>query len=191
MTRWFAALLLSAANAAYSADIRIEIPETPTSPAVVTVMGHFGATDYDAFIDAAQYMKRATIYFSSEGGLARDALLIGQVIRSKGFNTAVADHRLCLSACAFAWLAGAKRFLGKAAAVGFHAPFDIKTGERLAFWESAVNIYVRRMGLPDNVAVYILEPDPKHLNLLFSEADGKAHGIELTKLPIREFIPLP
>jgi len=182
---------LLAANAAEAADIRLEKPETSTSSAVVTVTGEFGKTDYDAFIDVTHYIKSATIYFSSTGGLALDAVLIGNIIRSKRFNTAVADHKLCLSACAFASLAGVKRFLGKFAAVGFHAPFEKTTGQRLAQTEAAVSVYLRRMGLADHAVAYVLTPGYKELNLLTNEADAKAHGIELTKLQIREFVPLP
>jgi hypothetical protein len=52
-------------------------------------------------------------------------------------------------------------------------------------------MYLRDMGLPRRVAAYVLEPGPKDLNFLMSEDDGRAHGIELTKLSIREFVPLP
>jgi hypothetical protein len=44
------------------------------------------------------------------------------------------------------------------------------------------------MGLPDDFAPYVLEPGPKELNFLMNELDGRAHGIELTKLTL---IPLP
>jgi len=190
LSRRLALAALLAANAAQAANIVIEKPETPTSPAVVSVAGRVDSGDYAAFILVTQHMKNATIYFYSEGGEIADAVLIGQLIREKRFNTAVADQETCWSACALAWLGGAKRFLGNSAAVGFHAPHD-KTGQRSAHGEATVSAYLKEMGLPDRVAIYVLEPGPKELNFLMSETDARAHGIELTKLPIREFVPLP
>ena len=126
------------ANSAHAANIVVERPETPTSPAVVSLTARIGDGDYAAFIAATQDMKKATVYFFSEGGKITDGLLIGQTIREKRFSTAIADRNTCLSACALAWLGGVKRYLGTFAAVGFHAPYD-KTGQRTAQSEAAVS----------------------------------------------------
>ena len=193
MTGWIVVALtaLLAANAAHAGNVVVKRQETSTSPAVVSVTGRIDNGDYAAFIAITQRMKRATIYFFSKGGMVVDAVLIGQMIREKRFSTAVADRGVCFSACALAWLGGVKRFLGNSAAVGFHAPFQKTTHQRSAQADAAISIYLRYMGLPRRVAAYVLEPGPKELNFLMSEDDGRAHGIELTKISIREFIPLP
>jgi hypothetical protein len=205
-TRWIVVALaaLLAANTAYAANVVVEKPETPTSPAVVSVTGHIDQGDTNAFVAVTHNMQKATIYFFSPGGAVRDGIAIGLFIRRKSFTTAVVDGQTCWSACALAWLGGAKRFLGNSAAVGFHAPYrktkttrqgDAKGAEmvrqRDAKGAEMVSQYLKRVNLPDRVAAYVLEAGPDQLNLLLSDDDGRTHGIELTKLPIREFIPLP
>jgi hypothetical protein len=54
--------VLLAANAAQAAKIVVERPETPTSPAVITIAGRFDriGTDFDAFFAITERMEKAT-----------------------------------------------------------------------------------------------------------------------------------
>jgi hypothetical protein len=184
-----------AANVARAADIRVVVTEVRERgiakiPAVIRVEGNFGDAEADAFNDAAGGIRNATVYFNSPGGAVRSGVMLGRIIRARGFVTAVANRETCYSACALAWLAGKKRFIGYSAAVGFHAPHD-KRGKRVTAAEVIVATYVRHLGLSDATAAYVLATDPKDLTFMTNELDGKAHGIQLTRLPIPAYQPLP
>ena len=191
------ATLLAAgpAGAAQAAEIKVMVNEVREDgitkiPAVIRVEGKFGDAEDDAFNDAIDGIRNATIYFHSQGGAIRSGVMLGRIIRARGFHTAVANREICYSACALAWLAGKRRFIGYSAAVGFHAPHD-KRGERVAAAEAIIATYVRHLGLSDATAAYVLATDPKDLTFMTNELDGKAHGIALTWISIPTYTPLP
>jgi hypothetical protein len=190
-----AASAASTANAAHAADIKVVVTEVREHgitkiPAVIRVEGKFGDAEADAFNGAAGGIRNAIVYFNSPGGAVRSGVMLGRIIRARGFVTAVANRETCYSACALAWLAGKKRFIGYSAAVGFHAPHG-KKWERIPAAEAIVAAYVRYLGFSDATASYVLAADPKDLNFMTNELDGNAHGIALTWLPIPTYTPLP
>jgi hypothetical protein len=76
--KWIVAIVLAVllGNAAHAAGVRLETPETDTSPAVVTVTGRFIETDYDALVGVTEQIKQATGVFHSLG----DELAVGDAI---------------------------------------------------------------------------------------------------------------
>ena len=89
------------------------------------VAGEFERSDVDLFRSkiASIATGRATVSFRSEGGSLVAGICIGTLIREKKFTTVVPDGASCASACALAWLGGAKRFIGQDSNVGFHAAY--------------------------------------------------------------------
>jgi hypothetical protein len=200
---FFALAGLLAASTVHAADITVRIAETSSSPAVVTLVGRIQHDDYLRFVDATFRIKNATVYFDSDGGVLPDALLIGDLIRLKGFDTAVADINRCHSSCAISWLAGRYRFLG-IALIGFHKP-STRSGGSAESGEIYIRQYIRRLGFGKDTADFILSADPNHLNYIANPSDAKSvrllltngkldgndHGIEITRRPLPEYIPLP
>jgi hypothetical protein len=79
---------------------------------------------------------------------------IGEIIHQRSFHTAVLNYGKCLSACAIAWLGGAKRYIGDRADVGFHTPFvrnKVKVSETLTIWTTETTTSAR-----DIVADYVM-----------------------------------
>jgi hypothetical protein len=65
---------------------------------------------------------RLTIELSGPGGLMQTAMLIGFIIRQRGYDTMIKPRQSCNSACALIWLAGVNRLADKSSIVGFHRP---------------------------------------------------------------------
>lgn len=61
-----------------------------------------------------------TVVLDSPGGSVEDALAIAQVIRDKGYATAVEDGALCASSCPLLLAAGTSRQVAPTASVGVH-----------------------------------------------------------------------
>jgi hypothetical protein len=187
----FATLLV--ASLAQAADIRVETPETATSPAVVTVAGRFKEPDYRRFIDITAGIKRATVFFHSEGGWSPAAVMMAETIQSRGYNTAVANHQICYSACALAWLGGKKRFLGIPAELGFHRPYN--------YWNQGITkaqaemfaAYLQRYRISESVVAKLLtpgRPNPQTIMVFVrNDIDANSLGIEPTRTQIPKYVP--
>jgi hypothetical protein len=67
--------------------------------------------------------------------------------------TGVVDN--CASACALAWLAGVKRFMGPKARVGFHAAFNKSSRQETGMGNALVGAYLTKLGLPLKAVIYI------------------------------------
>lgn len=65
----------------------------------------------------------AVLQLTSQGGDALTAMGMEQLVRRRGLTTYV--PRLCASACAFVFLGGRERYLGRGARLGFHASFGL------------------------------------------------------------------
>lgn len=65
-----------------------------------------------------RYPKTKRILFNSEGGHIFAARIMAQQIQQRGLDTLVSAN--CFSACTIAFIAGAKRTLGRKARLGFH-----------------------------------------------------------------------
>jgi hypothetical protein len=182
--RWlFALAMLCAlvANDVQAGDITVVAQPSGNNPAIIIVTGPFYMADGDRFGIVTSEIQHAVVFFESTGGNALAGTTMGWHIRKKGFQTAVANHGYCASACALAWLGGISRFLGKGARIGFHsAAMD---GARSDYTNALVGDYLTRLlGYSSETVHYITKADPKSMTWL-TEQDAKEYGINFRRLP--------
>jgi hypothetical protein len=104
-----------------AADITVQSSGTETD--FVLIAGQIEAGDAEKFQHITANTQMAIVVFSSPGGLLMEGLNIGADIKQRGYVTAVAENTLCASACALAWLGGARRLMTNSSKIGFHAAF--------------------------------------------------------------------
>jgi membrane-bound ClpP family serine protease len=109
-----------------AADISLILPEAAEHPAIILIQGPLQPDGYlsdtNAFAMVAEKQKSGAIVFlNGPGGAITTATHIGDRIRERQFKTAVADNTSCVSACALIWIAGAERYMGVNAHLGFHS----------------------------------------------------------------------
>src|SRR5262245_48702704 len=100
----------------------------PEKPAVVFIVGALETADYDQFLTRIGSLSGAIVSLQSEGGKVVEGIQIGEAIRLKKFVTLVPAGSYCASACALAWLGGARRFMATTARIGFHAAYNADSG---------------------------------------------------------------
>ena len=108
---------LLAPPAAEAANIEVRQAD---ATALVMVEGDLELTDIEIFRSKVAPLSRATVAFRSDGGSLLAGIRIGMLIRVKNFTTMVPDAAQCASACAVAWLGGARRYLGACKASKTH-----------------------------------------------------------------------
>jgi hypothetical protein len=152
------------------------------------VEGHLVADDHVKFRTQVGRLTKAVVAFSSDGGNLLAGIEIGKTIRLKSFATAVLDGRRCVSACALAWLGGSRRFMGRAAHVGFHAAYIEREGRasESGVGNALVGSYLTQIGLSEAAVVYITQAAPTEMTLL-TLRDAEKIGIEV--LPFEQQIP--
>ncbi len=147
---------------------------------LITLQGEFEYSDIEQFQTKTSTTSKAIVMLGSNGGNLAAGIQIGTAIRLKGFSTYVPDGVDCASACALAWLGGAKRLMGKTARIGFHAASVDKDGvrEQTSIGNALIGAYLNRIGLSDNAIVYITQPSPDEIRWL-TKADAEKIGIEV------------
>jgi hypothetical protein len=125
--------------------------------ALVGIEGDLELADGEKFANLIRPLGNAVVLFNSRGGSLLAGLRIGQIIHSRGFGTLVPDGDVCASACALAWVGGARRLLGPKAHLGFHAAYmdDGGNGQVSSSGNALVGAYLDRLGLADD-AIYAL-----------------------------------
>jgi hypothetical protein len=149
---------------------------------VVSITGEFNLSDGAEFAERVAKLNRTVVVLNSIGGNLLAGIRIGNVIRLKGFATAVRDGQICASACAVAWLGGVVRYMGVDARIGFHAAFDRETGEETGVGNALVGSYLNRLGLSDEVVVYVTIASPNQIQWL-TMPDALKLGIGVGALP--------
>jgi ATP-dependent protease ClpP protease subunit len=149
-------------------------------PRIIAITGELQPGDEKKFIEAALPADRAVVLFNSEGGNLHAGMEIGKAIKLKQFYTLVAKDTYCASACALAWLAGAKRFMEPGARVGFHAAYEMKDGqaETSSSANALVGAYLNQLGLSFEAIVYITTAAPASMQWLTAD-DANQYGIEV------------
>jgi hypothetical protein len=145
-----------------AADIdRIRIRELGLD--MISVKGPIVRGDAAVFSHVTSDSNQAIVLLNSEGGIVVDALAIGRESRRRNFATSVAPNKLCASACALIWLAGARRYAEDGSAIGFHASYIEKDGALLesGVANALVGAYVSQLGLSDQVVAYVTSAPPK------------------------------
>lgn len=173
-----------------AAAANIEVEHIDTASALIMLDGDLELSDIESFRNKVATISRATVAFRSDGGSLLAGIRIGMLIRVKNFITIVPDGAQCASACAVAWLGGARRFMGAGSKVGFHAAY-IQKGN--ATTESGpgnavLGAYLDQLGLPEDAIVYITQAAPSSMKWLSMDEAGQ-HGIDVSLLPPAEAGP--
>ena len=119
--------------------------------------------------DAAQFGQIASsvtgptaVVLSGNGGIVIEGLKIGEAVHERQFDTAVLNGNQCASSCGLIWLAGAKRYLGVQARVGFHAAYTMAGGEdkETGVGNALIGGYLTRLGLSYAAIIYVTSAPP-------------------------------
>jgi hypothetical protein len=153
----------------------------PDGVAIVLVQGAFTAGDASEFQNKTGPLSKAVVLFESDGGSVVAGIQIGEIIRLKNFVTLVPNETRCASACAIAWLGGARRFMGPGARIGFHAAYDASSGQETGVGNALVGAYLTRIGLPYSAVIYITQAAPNSMTWL-SLSEARQRGIEVSLL---------
>ena len=169
-----AVALLLAHPATQAADISVLVEGTPDRPAIIFIQGAFQVdgflNDTNTFsIISARQKHDAMIFLDSPGGKIATAIWIGQRIREHGFKTAVGDGALCSSACALIWMAGAERYLGAKAHLGFHSTrstwnkSDPNYNRPYELGNDIVTKYLQKLGVKEQESALLLAAPPNSM----------------------------
>jgi hypothetical protein len=169
-------LFLMTTQASQGATIELS-PLDSAKQAVVSVSGRLEVADIDQFRTKTSTISEAIVVFESNGGSLIAGIEIGTLMRLKGFVSLVHDSSRCASACALAWLGGSKRFMGKSAQIGFHAPYVVKDGvpTESSAGNAQMGAYLNRIGVPERAVIYmtgIAPPGISWLDLKVAEQLG-------------------
>jgi hypothetical protein len=151
---------------------------------LVVVDGDMEPGDIQQFSSKVASLSRATVAFRSDGGSLLAGIRIGMLIRMKDFGTVVPEGAQCASACAVAWLGGARRFMGAGSKVGFHAAYILKghgTAES-GPGNAVLGAYLYQLGLSEETIIYVTQAGPTSMRWLNTEEAGQ-HGIDVALLP--------
>ncbi|WP_342363183.1 hypothetical protein [Terrarubrum flagellatum] len=178
-----AIFLAFACMSARAATIQV-LPASDGLPPFILIIGEMAIEDVPAFANTALPLPNAIVSLSSDGGKVLAGIEIGKAIRLKGFSTLVLDNQTCASACALAWLGGAKRFASQSARIGFHAAYmnTQRNKEVASVGNALVGAYLNQLGLSSSAIAYVSKAAPDDMQWLnFDEA--RRYGIEVSALP--------
>ncbi len=150
----------------------------------IFITGDILEGDDARFSDLSQRYPRAVVYLESAGGSLEPAIEIGKLVHARSHTTAVLDGSTCTSACALIWIAGAPRYLGPEAHLGFHASYSDE-GRRLVetgVGNAMVGHYLAQLDLSEDAAVFATIASPYEINWLTPENSGEA-GIAFEATP--------
>ena len=150
-------LTLFSSSMAHAANMSFA-PGSQGKQDTITIQGNFVEGDDHKFRRLALQSRNAIVYLDSNGGRLDPALEIGNMIRLRGYATAVQDAN-CTSACAMVWLAGQPRVMNNFTSIGFHVPFVTeKNGKRVSTpLDGAVaGAYLTSLGFSKHVVTYVV-----------------------------------
>ena len=84
------------------------------------VDGRFNANDIYKIKRRVSGYDNVVLVFNSRGGNMNEGIKIGRYMLENGISSAVKENGVCGSACAFAFLGGKEKILGKNSRLGFH-----------------------------------------------------------------------
>jgi hypothetical protein len=175
---------LLALPAVQAADIVVKPLEGGAT--LIAIDGELELSDIDSFRAKVEPLPvgRATVEFRSKGGRLLAGIRIGAQIRAKKFNTVVPDGAQCASACALAWLGGARRFVGEGSSVGFHTAYILKTAgpAESGPGNAILGAYLNQIGLSEEAILYITHAAPTSVQWMSLE-EAAEYGIVVAKLP--------
>jgi hypothetical protein len=147
---------------AQAANIYIwQSPPYARDAAAIVIRGKIEVGDEQTFSTLAQRLPEGVVLLNSPGGIVGPALAIAQMVRERGYTTAVLWPDICASMCAVIWLSGAHAVIQRNVGLGFHAAWNLQTGMVDAEATEAIADYLRLLGLTDNQVAYMtLTPPP-------------------------------
>jgi hypothetical protein len=174
---------LMAPHAAGAANIEVK-QGVGAATSLVMVEGDLELGDIELFRSKIAPLSKATVAFRSDGGSLLAGIRIGMLIRVRNFTTIVPEAAQCASACAVAWLGGARRYLGVGSKVGFHAAYVQRAGGTAESGpgNAVLGAYLDQIGLPEDAIVYITQAAPSSMKWLNME-EAAQHGIDVELLP--------
>ncbi|MFC3169123.1 hypothetical protein [Paracoccus fontiphilus] len=172
----------------YRPDLRPAAPGTPAmrpmpeqlefsvEDSAIRIAGQIAPGDADRFLawlDQARPVE-TLVSLDSSGGSVSDALAIGRAIRSAGYDTAVADGAVCMSACPYMLAGGNARRVAPGGVVGVHqhdfgentilpafmAIRDLQRGQ------AGVMDFLTDMGVDLRLMSHALRTPPEDINIL-------------------------
>nr|WP_250807496.1 hypothetical protein [Neorhizobium tomejilense] len=128
--------------------------------------------DAERFFDVANATNRhAVVFLNSPGGLVTEGLMIGSIIREKGFATSIPDEQTCASICSMIWLAGSTRYFEANSAIGFHAAYSggVDNPQVSASANAVIGHYIGSLGLAPHVARVATSASPTDMDWMNAE----------------------
>ena len=162
-------------NTATAATISVSQPRN--DPTQIVMSGEFVPEDLGRFVAVSANARTAVIRFNSRGGHLQTGLLIGLIIRQRGYTTAVGPGSLCYSSCALAWLAGRTRLNDVSSKVGFHAAADANHSYSPEGTEM-MRAYARSLGLGSLATKFLTEAPPDDMRFLTADS-AKEIGVKV------------
>jgi hypothetical protein len=162
-------------NTATAATISVSQPRN--DPTQIIMSGEFVPEDLGRFVAVSANARTAVIRFNSRGGHLQTGLLIGLIIRQRGYTTAVGPGSLCYSSCALAWLAGRTRLNDVSSKVGFHAAADANHNYSPEGTEM-MRAYARSLGLSTLAAKFLTDATPDDMRFLTADS-AKELGVNV------------
>jgi hypothetical protein len=170
----FAVLLLLSKGSAEAANVYANFG--PDGSCAVTFYGEIKLGDENIFNALTPDCRGGGVLLKSDGGSLAAGLRIGELIREKGLETAVAFDARCASACALAWLGGTKRYMSTSSWIGFHAAYtvsDLGAAAESGLGNALVGAYMTTLGLSKSAVVFAASARPNEMNWLTAERAAK------------------
>jgi hypothetical protein len=168
------ALALLIATAAAAGEFK-RYPQPNGRPDHILVSGGIRTNDEQKFVELTADLKNATIILDSPGGNIWPSMRIGTIIRESGWETNAGFG--CTSACAFIWLAGSFRTLGRLAWLGFHSTTEKQgSNERSEQGNQAIAAYLKSLEVPQAVIELATQADPRDMKFISYE-EAKVLGL--------------
>lgn len=183
--RWLAlaaATLLCGVEPASAAEIeKFDLPGIAVP--FVSIRGPIEAGDGEKFETVVRGVNRASVILQSPGGLVKEALRIGAMIRMEGFATMVPADKECFSACGLIWVSGVRRYMSDTSLIGFHAAYREENGEyrESGMANAEIGSYLTHLGLRIEAVRYFTAAGPNDF-LLLTPDRARMLGIETYKI---------
>jgi hypothetical protein len=138
----------------------------------VTIVGEIVASDANKF-HAINTPSDTLVMLYSPGGLAGEAMDIGEIVHARKLETQV--YKECYSACALIWVAGEKRHFHSEDKIGFHAPYYAESkGKKKKKIPSTsgsaeVGAYLNMLGLSYRFVRWATSSSPEDISLITQE----------------------
>jgi hypothetical protein len=158
--------------------------------------------DFEAFLGSSASMPRI-VRLNSEGGSLRGGVMLGELLRARGFATEVGSSTLnsdqsttggknvytktpgsCSSACAMAFLGGVERTFDSGSTLGFHVVANRDVSESdLRELTTLENLYFLEMGVDTRLMSLLIQVGPNVMRGIRPD-EARTLGVTTSDLPV-------